>query len=365
MNEDELKDILNKLYEYYGNINCIEEYLLSRKKERIEDIKIDDSLIFNLNDISPYDMDFSIEEIDNRTFTDYTQSISTSIIENQLGRKINFIVKEKNTNKIVGFIRLSSPSLMMKPRSDLFGCKINSSIVNNYIINSSILVPVQPFGFNYLGGKLLALISTSNELKNIFNNKYNTNISLFETTSLYGSVKNISQYDGLEPFIKYSGNTEGRKLEYPSNEVYKPLLKRMRDLYGKDEYGGRLWKKGSSPKQTEFNKFIGLLKSETKKNDVEEFKRFEVFIKEKMFSYTKKRYYISKYGIQNIKDVLLNGIEPIYMNEHKYNLDYVIDWWKKKSFNRWSNLSNKNELKNKLEYYTKDNIDKIDFKIIR
>ena len=30
---------------------------------------------------------------------------------------------------------------------------------------------------------------------------------MFETTSLYGSTKSSSQYDGMKPFLRYKGNT--------------------------------------------------------------------------------------------------------------------------------------------------------------
>ena len=48
------------------------------------------------------------------------------------------------------------------------------------------IVPTQPFGFNYLGGKLLALLASSKELKEQFDDKYGIDLKYFETTSLYG-----------------------------------------------------------------------------------------------------------------------------------------------------------------------------------
>jgi hypothetical protein len=34
------------------------------------------------------------------------------------------------------------------------------------------------------------------------------NLCLFETTSLYGSTKGVSQYDGMKPFIRFQGVTD-------------------------------------------------------------------------------------------------------------------------------------------------------------
>ena len=77
---------------------------------------------------------------------------------------------------------------------------------------------------------------------------------------------------------------------FPTDEVYKPLLDRMRQEYGVDIWDGKLAepydkKRGfnkSAPKMREFNKFLSILKhhikeywGQTKLND------FNKFVKEK------------------------------------------------------------------------------------
>ena len=62
-----------------------------------------------------------------------------------------------------------------------------------------VIVPTQPFGFNYLGGKLLAALCCSHEVREKLNKKYDMNLVMFETTSLYGNSKSASQYDGMKP----------------------------------------------------------------------------------------------------------------------------------------------------------------------
>ena len=52
-----------------------------------------------------------------------------------------------------------------------------------------VIVATQPFGYNYLGGKLLAGICNSHAVRRMLNEKYDTEFCLFETTSLYGSIK--------------------------------------------------------------------------------------------------------------------------------------------------------------------------------
>ena len=50
----------------------------------------------------------------------------------------------------------------------------------------------------------------------------------------------------------------------------------------------------------------------------------------------------------------------------KHNLENLINWWKTKSQKRWDNLNNKNQMKNNLELYTTDSLERgINFSIIR
>ena len=96
-------------------------------------------------------------------------------------------MKEKNTGKILGFIRLGSPVIYMKPRNEMLGQvwiqnPDTSKRFNESTIMGFAIVPAQPFGFNYLGGKLLSAICTSHEVREICNKKYNS-ISCFINTT--------------------------------------------------------------------------------------------------------------------------------------------------------------------------------------
>jgi hypothetical protein len=47
-------------------------------------------------------------------------------------------------------------------------------------------------------------------------------------------------------------------------------------------------------------------------------------------------------------------------NYHKHNLEYIIEWWKKKAQKRWEKLNREGRLRSELEIYTKESIDNID-----
>ena len=54
--------------------------------------------------------------------------------------------------------------------------------------------------------------TVENELREHFNKQYGANVVLFYTTSLYGSSKSTSQYEQLNRFINYIGDTDGSHL---------------------------------------------------------------------------------------------------------------------------------------------------------
>jgi hypothetical protein len=76
-------------------------------------------------------------------------------------------------------------------------------MINHTAIGSTI-VPLQPLGFNYMGGKLLALLCLSDTVQNDWKAKYKNVLVGVTTTSLYGNTKSggLSQYDGLEHWVK-------------------------------------------------------------------------------------------------------------------------------------------------------------------
>ena len=87
-----------------------------------------------------------------------------------------------------------------------------TDFVNAHLVNAKVIVPTQPFGSILMGGKLIGLIAQSNELREHFNKQYGANVVLFYTTSLYGSSKSTSQYEQLNRFINYIGDTDGSHL---------------------------------------------------------------------------------------------------------------------------------------------------------
>jgi hypothetical protein len=133
--------------------------------------------------------------------------ISTMKNNSNIGRNLNFLVADKVTGKYLGVICISSDFLDLTPRDKYIGWerekKTQGAMINYTAIGSSI-VPLQPLGFNYMGGKLLALLCLSDTVQKLWKEKYGDVLAGVTTTSLYGNTKSggLSQYDGLEYWSK-------------------------------------------------------------------------------------------------------------------------------------------------------------------
>jgi hypothetical protein len=140
-----------------------------------------------------------------------------------IGRNLYYIIKDKPTGKYLGVICISSDFLDLTPRDQVIGwpreVKTQGNMINHTAIGSTI-VPIQPLGYNYMGGKLLALLCLADKVQDDWHNSYGDELVGVTTTSLYGNTKagGLSQYDGLEHWNKM-GFTSGSVAFDPTRET--------------------------------------------------------------------------------------------------------------------------------------------------
>ena len=74
-----------------------------------------------------------------------------------------------------------------------------------------------------------------------------------------------------------------------------------------------------------------------------------------------KRFYISDYGFENAREVILGQEEVLRpgQNYDKFQFDNLVTWWKKKASNRYETLKSEGRLRTELETWNK-NPDAID-----
>ncbi len=150
-----------------------------------------------------------------------------------VGRLKRFIVTNKYDTKFLGVISVASDFISLGGRDKKIGWTYQQRIKErmiNYTAMGSSIVPTQPFGFNFVGGKLIALLTASDFIENIWNKRYKERLVGLTTTSLYGGY---SQYSGLR-YWKKCKSTEGRIPLEPSDECYKQIRTWVRETYPED-----------------------------------------------------------------------------------------------------------------------------------
>jgi hypothetical protein len=346
-----------KVFEdYFGNFDRIDQYMKDQKLNSLSEIP---SSLFPPEDdlfsdffMHPNDMDLEVTEIPSETWETLLSITSSHINIQPVGKQIRLAVKEKNSGKFVGFIRLGSPVINCQPRNKLLGQVFTqqpewAKRFNDACLMGFVIVPSQPFGFNYLGGKLLAAICTSHTVREIANKKYGMNLCLFETTSLYGSTKQVSQYDGMKPFLRYQGLTESDFLPMMHGKPYSNLVSFVESKIGKivdDDISSRKLKISM--------KIISLTRSALK--GTSELAAFETTIENAKKLTEQKRYYTSDYGYSNYIDYMNCKTDTLIPgpNYDKFELENIIRWWKNKATNRYETLKSEGRLRSEMEVWT-------------
>ncbi len=132
--------------------------------------------------------------------------LSTMKNNSNIGRNLNFLIRDKKTKKWLGVTCMSSDFLDLTPRDEFIGwdrTRKTQKMINHTCIGSTI-VPIQPLGYNLVGGKLLALLCLSDTVEKTWEYQYKDKLVGVTTTSLYGKTKEIplSQYDRLKHWKK-------------------------------------------------------------------------------------------------------------------------------------------------------------------
>ena len=375
LSESEAVYAADKFIDYFSNTGRIDEYLRNVKLDRIEDQPTSlgaffdgggggtEDDLFSKFDMHPADMKIKIYRageyggLTNEFFNERLQITMSHAFESSIpGKSLKWIVKEENTGKVIGFIRFGSPTINSKPRNDWLGDVPDLGRFNRHAIMGFIIVPTQPFGFNYLGGKLLAMLCCSHQAREELNAKYNTDICLFETTSLYGSTKSSSQYDGLKPYMRYKGLTDSDFTPLLHDSIFQDLNK----WFTARNNDKCLVKEDASSRKLKIQtKMISIIKKSLQ--DKDKLESFNAAIRSAKDLTEQKRFYMSTYGFKNAREVILGEQDTLVKAENydRFSVDQIISWWRKKASRRYETLRDEGRLRTKLETWN-TNPDEID-----
>jgi len=368
---DDARYVAECFKKYYFQFDNISEYQRECLKSRSFETSLfgDNEEIFDSFDMSPEDMNFKIHSVDTMTqgkdkyhqlFSNLLELTGSNQIERSIpGRKLRWLIEETNSGRYVGMIRMGSPTTYSKPRNDLLGEVVPLKSLNHRMMMGFNIVPTQPFGYNYLGGKLLSLLCCSHEMKRQFDEKYGTDLAYFETTSLYGSSKASSQYDGLKPYIKYIGLSISDLAPLIQGDLYDHLC----DYFKARNNNQHLVPlTASSRKRKMQTKWVSEVKKSLKEVP-DERKDFEnTFLHAKSLT-ERKRTFSCNYGFSNSKEVILgqeDKLIPNPENYHKFELNHLIEYWRKKATKRYDKLKSEGRLRTAVETWnTSTDIDMI------
>ena len=136
-----------------------------------------------------------------------------------IGRLIKILIFDVNTNKVIGLASIASDVISIGVRDKWIGWtkedKFEKGKLNQTCIASTI-VATQPFGYNFLGGKLIASLLCTKDVRDAWEKKFNQKLVGMTTTSLYGGH---SMYQRI-PFWKKLGKTTGKILLKQDNEQF-------------------------------------------------------------------------------------------------------------------------------------------------
>ena len=128
LNREDALHAANVFVDYFASFGRIDDYLRKVKLERMSNYPTsfpgmgpqDD--MFDDFTMHPNDMEFECREVPTEIFVNYLEIVTSHAVEVSVpGKSIKWVVYEKNTNKIVGFIRLGSPTINSKPRNMFLG----------------------------------------------------------------------------------------------------------------------------------------------------------------------------------------------------------------------------------------------------
>jgi hypothetical protein len=341
---NELENEYNKDNKYFNKVEkIINEYILLPEElnEIVNNIlNKGEKYIDNNLDL---DIKFVNNKEDNNIWTKLRQTISVLYWSQNPGRNIKFFVTLNN--KIIGLLSLGSDVMSIGVRDKFIGWdkeqKLGKKRINNLMIVSSI-IPIQPLGYNLVGGKLISLMLYHNKIRKIFREKYNQELVGLSTTSLFGIKK--SQYNGFPKYWKPLGETVGTLKLSPLENVYSLMREWLKENY-KNEYEFVQTKTG--PKQNVIQLFY-------KKSEFNKYWKKETGFRIKDLNQEFKRgvYFARLYD--NTLNFLRCEIEEKDLIPRS-NLDFDINntnnsimkyWWKKWGNKRYNKLNNENKLLN-------------------
>ena len=293
----------------------------------------------SINPVVEYVEQGNRDELENWTL--FRRLIHTMEFTPNPGRNLKFYVKDKNTNKVLGLICLGSDVTSLGVRDTLIGWTKDNKFKDgklNYTSIATTICCVQPMGFNFLGGKLVASMVTSSVVREAWKKIYNQTLVGLSTTSLYGVH---SMYNSI-PLWKTLGSSKGRIALKPDDSAYEIWHDWLKDNR-EEEYKKQTTQKPgvAGPPTGVKQKIIKMI-----------FKELGIKLKDYEHGFKRGIYFADIY--ENGKEFLRNEIdekELVMKNKYDEDVDYINRWWKPKAIRRYVKLLDEDRIKPEKLFY--------------
>ena len=291
-----------------------------------------------------YNKELTIQEIENlqphvfktesaEHWTLLRTMISSMEFSSNPGRNIRFYVRDRVSKKYLGVISVASDVTSIKVRDDYIKWTKDNKFVDHKLNNTCIgtsIVPTQPLGFNFLGGKLISALVTSSVIRDLWYKNYEDILIGVTTTSLYGVH---SQYNGI-PHWKTLGESAGKISIKPDDSAYFVWANWLKENHY-EEY--RKAQDQTGPKQNTINRI---------------FRHLGIKAKEYEHGFKRGVFFANMYenGLEYLRNEIQDKdlvMKPKFVND----VDYIMNWWKPKAIRRYVKLHDNNNLKPEHLFY--------------
>lgn len=247
------KDNIRKLYAHL-------------RQERLQEAKpwllsVEENLLAYFADgseVKPEEIRPRLELVDTRWKADLFRyaSLTWSVpVSAGYGRRMRFLVFDESNGKLLGLFALCDPVYNLKARDQWIGWGVKEKNERLYhVLNAYVLGAVPPYSY-LLGGKLIAMLTTSDEVREAFRKRYDKvasiirgkvrkpHLVLITTTSALGrsSIYNRISFEGRKVFINL-GFTKGWGQFHFSDGTFEKIKAFLREkgdpVIDEFKYGG-------------------------------------------------------------------------------------------------------------------------------
>jgi hypothetical protein len=281
-----------------------------------------------------------IEKDDKKGIEDwmiYRVFVSTFNFDQNPGRFLRFLLEDEVTGKILGVTSLGSDVISIGCRDRWIGWTEEQKLKGmlNHTTIGTTIVATQPFGYNFLGGKLMAAMLVTDEVRSVWKREYGETLVGVTTTSLYGDG---SMYNSI-PWWRSLGETMGKIPLKPMDDHYKiwhDIIKKKHP----EKYDQQLWNKVGGPATGVKQKILNMI-----------FKEVGIKPTHYVHGFNRGVYFAQLY--ENSREFLTEKITEDQLIPLKRGTSQadVMAWWTKKAASRYEKLHDEGRVKPEVLFY--------------